>query len=296
MKNALLVYNGQAGESNEESHCNEIQSILKAHGFSVRLAPTKGEGDAETICKVHGPSYAFIFIFGGDGTVNECINGLAQLPVPPTIGILPGGTANDFARTLKIPFDIAEATHALLNGKAINIDVPKANNRYFINFFAVGLIADTSDNINEQMKERLGKLSYFLSAVKTTFKPQYYDYRLFHKDEVIKGEAVLILVANGDHIGSVRLPQGHTLNDGYLETYIVKEAGLPLLEAWFKAGKIDWHESEENSNLSHYQLSELRLETTPEASIDTDGENAGTTPVHITVDTALTFLVPTTHH
>lgn len=293
MKKALLVYNEQAGGSNQESHSNDIQSVLRTHGLSVTLAPTKGKGDAETICKNLDPSYAYMFIFGGDGTVNECINGLAALIHPPAIGILPGGTANDFARTLHIPLDIPEATHALINGRVVNIDVPKANNRYFINFFAVGLIADTSDNINEHTKEQLGKLSYFLSAIKTTLKPQYYNYHLIHHGEVIKGEAVLILVANGDHIGSVSLPQKHSLSDGYVEVYIVKEAGLPLVEAWFKAGKIEWNEFEDNSNLRHYQLSELHLETIPEASIDMDGEDAGATPVHITVDKALPFLVPT---
>ncbi|MBB6451265.1 YegS/Rv2252/BmrU family lipid kinase [Geomicrobium halophilum] len=295
MKEALLIYNGQAGLAKQNDSMNELRSILEAGGFSVTLAPTKQEGDAEEICKNCDSSFDHIFIYGGDGTIHESINGLATLPASPTIGILPGGTCNDFARTLNIPTDPVESLHALLKGKSRSIDIPKANDRFFANFFSVGLIADASGHISEPLKEQIGRLSYFWSALKTSLQPQYYQYRITYHDQVIEGEAALILIANGNHIGSFPLPTTHPLNDGCLNMYIVKDAGLPLLQAWVEAGRnnIKEPENNENDNFFYAQISELQLETTPIANIDTDGEDAGVTPVNITVDTALPFLVPT---
>ncbi|MFB4161415.1 diacylglycerol kinase family protein [Geomicrobium sp. JSM 1781026] len=293
MKKARLIYNQKAGESkdNREPSIEEIREAIEKHGFSVELAPTEQPGDGKRLSR-EATDMDTVFILGGDGTVHECINGLAEQKQeqPPSAAILPGGTCNDFARTLGIPLDLIEAVDALCSGSTRNVDVPKINDNHFLNFLAVGLIADTSENIDADLKRATGRLSYFWSALQTTLQPVQYSYEIATESEKLEGEAVLILVANGNYIGSVTLPREHDINDGYLHMYIVKEAGLSLINAWREA-RLD-EEFQEGENLIYRKVQQLTLNVNPKGNIDVDGEDGGKPPVEIVTGKKLRFHFP----
>ncbi|MDI5983050.1 diacylglycerol kinase family protein, partial [Amycolatopsis magusensis] len=85
----------------------------------------------------------------------------------PAVAILPGGTCNDFSRTLGIPQQMQKAAQMIVDGVEKKVDLIKAGDRYLLNFWGIGLIADTSNNINDKEKAVLGKISYFTSALRT---------------------------------------------------------------------------------------------------------------------------------
>lgn len=291
MKRAAIIYNEHAGQANDHLSIEQIKAQIESHDFQLKLCPTSKPGDGERIAKETGKDVDTLFIFGGDGTVHECINGIPSLQNRPNLAVLPGGTCNDFARTLGISMNLEEAIDQVCTGTTKTVDVPKMNDRYFLNFFAVGLIADTSENINEELKATIGRLSYFWSALQTVTNPTYYTYTLTSDDLHLTGEAVMILVSNGNYIGSIGLPAQHELDDGYLNVYIVKEGGLSLVSAW-KEAKLNDQLDENENNLIHHQLKHLTLHVEPEGNVDIDGEDGGKTPVTITLGDKVTFCIP----
>ena len=93
------------------------------------LVRTDEPGEGEKLCRERGEQFDVVFILGGDGTVRECVNGLADVQNPPLIGILPGGTCNDFARSLGISPDIETAAREVLQGRAVSIDLGRVNGK-----------------------------------------------------------------------------------------------------------------------------------------------------------------------
>ncbi|MFC4775918.1 diacylglycerol/lipid kinase family protein [Paenibacillus sp. GCM10023252] len=280
---ALLIYNGNAGQADVARQLQIIAGLLAPAIPELTLLATEKQGDAERYCRERGEQVELLLVLGGDGTVHECVNGLAELPRPPVVGILPGGTCNDFSRALHIPQGLEQAVQTVLQGKTLEVDIGRMGDRYFSNFCGIGLIADTSENINSELKGVFGKLSYFLSALQKMRSAESFHYRLETDDGELEGEAVMILAANGRYLGTNVLPgSDELLTDGLLDVFIIREAGLPLLkEVLSHKASPDWNP--ENSSIDYVQTSRLRMVTDEPMKADTDGEMYMETPVELSV-------------
>lgn len=117
----------------------------------------KEQGDATKYCQEFASKVDLIIVFGGDGTVFECTNGLAPLEIRPTLAIIPGGTCNDFSRTLGVPQNIAEAAKLITKEHVKPVDVAKANGQHFLNFWGIGLVSEVSNNIDAEEKSKAWK-------------------------------------------------------------------------------------------------------------------------------------------
>ncbi|MCD7033232.1 YegS/Rv2252/BmrU family lipid kinase [Metabacillus sp. GX 13764] len=279
----LLIINGNAGQKNLQRSLETIVPILAAAHPKLLILQTEKPSDAENFCRTYGREADAIYIYGGDGTVHECINGIAPLEKQPRIAILPGGTCNDFARTLNIPLNLKAACEALVNGKEMLVDAAAVNDDYYLNFWGIGLITEASNNIDGNQKALLGKISYFLSAFKTVQQIEPFSFKLMVDGEEIEDKAVMILAANGQYIGTNLLPYpGISIQDGKADIFILKETNLSVIkdilnmrgsEAWDNTG----------SSILHFQGSQISISTESEMEADTDGEVYGKTPAMITV-------------
>lgn len=99
---ALLIHHLHAGKANRENTLGLVTGVLAPAIHELVVVRTDEPGEGEKLCWERGEEFDVVFILGGDGTVHECVNGLASLQNPPQIGVLPGGTCNDFARSLGI--------------------------------------------------------------------------------------------------------------------------------------------------------------------------------------------------
>ncbi|MFC5713167.1 diacylglycerol/lipid kinase family protein [Thalassorhabdus alkalitolerans] len=283
-KKALLVYKGNVSEKEIGNELNEAISTFMLHIKELVIVKTEEEGEGEEICKAHGNEVELILIYGGDGTVHECLNGLKEINPSPVIGVLPGGTANDFSRSLNVPQNIKKAAEALMNdSKPINIDVGQADDRVFTNFLGVGLVSDTSESVNENIKNLFGKAGYYLSAFQHLTEGNTFSFVLKHGETVVEDEAVMILIANGKYLGGQEIPGGSiSPADGLLDVFIVYEAGLPLLKDFLVAKRtFEWNQ--DKSQVVHFQASSLHLDTSVPQKVDMDGEIYAETPVEINV-------------
>ncbi|MCA1041695.1 YegS/Rv2252/BmrU family lipid kinase [Bacillus infantis] len=281
-RKGMLVYNGNAGQKNIEKSLAACVPILSAELDSLVLLPTKREGHARELCREYGSEVDVVFILGGDGTVHECINGLAPLETRPAIGILPGGTCNDFSRTLNIPQNIRNAALSMVAGEMKPVDVMQANEDYFLNFWGIGLVAEASENIKATEKKLFGRISYFLSTLRTIKEMEPFHASLIVDGTEIEEDAVMILLANGHYIGTNELPfRNLDYNDGLADIFIVKDANLALMKEALTEDSI-----EDNENILHYKGKEIQVRADKRMEADMDGEVYSATPCQIRVHQA----------
>lgn len=282
-RKALLIYNGEAGQRDLDKTLGACVPIIASQVEELVLHATQKSGHAKEICQECAEDIDAIFILGGDGTVHEVINGLGGLEKRPVIGILPNGTCNDFSRALNIPQDIKKAAQALLEGEIVDVDAAKVNDSYFLNFWGTGIITETSNNIEPGEKRLLGKISYYLSAIRTLSQSEAFSFTISYEDKRIEDKAVMILVLNGGFIGTRPLPIPHIqINDGLLDVVVIKNSSLSAFRELLSL-KRSWHpENEEDAGIIYFQTRSLRIKTEVRMDADTDGEVYLQTPADIT--------------
>lgn len=281
---ALLITNGKAGQAQENPEIQRAIQLLSTEIPQFKIIQTAKQGDAEQIAQEQGEQCDLLIVLGGDGTVHECINGLMRLTSPPVIGILPSGTCNDFARSLSIPMEFVPAAEAILTGHLRRVDIGQVNQRFFTNFCGLGLITEASNNINPLFKDWLGKLSYYISALQALQKPVAFRFKLNTPTKAYEGEAVMIVAANGCFLGTKALPNWGVLpDDGELDVFIVRQAGLQLLKEWMASAANFERQDVDSSIMEHFRTSELLVETEQVLEADTDGEVYLQTPLSLTL-------------
>lgn len=290
---SILLYNGTAGASMNDTLIPLTVPALAEASKHLELIQTETQEDFEEACKLSCESADALFVAGGDGTVHTAVQVLSGLDDPPVLGILPSGTCNDFARTLSIPLLLDEAAETLVDGEIREIDTALINDSSFLNFAGIGLIADASMNIDPDLKERYGKLSYFMSALQTMRQSAPFHVHLevdgVHYTE--EGEAVLVM--NGKSIGTHALPmESISPSDGLLDVFVIQAATLSAIREWLSLGKPEVS-SEDLEYITHFQGQHIKIRTEEEMEVDTDGEIYLKTPLDIRLQPKkLKMLVP----
>lgn len=146
MKKVKLVYNPNSGEKSIVNKLDLIIDVYQSYGYTLIPYRLNKENPIENAFIDIDDNYDHVLISGGDGTVDIVLNIMKELDVNKPIGILPTGTANDFANALSLPFNVREAIENIINSKPKKIDIGKVNNKYFINVASAGMFTDVSQN------------------------------------------------------------------------------------------------------------------------------------------------------
>lgn len=290
---SVLLYNAEAGASTLEAVMGLAVPQLAASSKTLELIKTDSPEELESVCRAAAGRADALFIAGGDGTVHLAARALSTIDDPPPLGILPSGTCNDFARTMNIPLYLDEAAKSLSQGKLQQVDTATINEGTFLNFAGIGLITDVSFNIDPDLKERYGKLSYFMSAMQTMRQAEPFDVSLSIDGQAYEEEAVLVLVMNGKSIGTHLFPmQSIDPADGLLDIFIIQSSSFAAIREWFSLSKPELP-AEGLEHIIHLQGREIDIHTDAPMDIDTDGEIYMKTPASIRVQPGkLNLLVP----
>ena len=250
----------------------------------------------ETVREVlhDGSGYRLLILGGGDGSVSSVVDFLAHHHV--TLGLLPLGTANDFARTLEIPSDIEKACQTIASGKVVDVDLGLAGDNYYVNVASVGLGVELTQDLSPGLKRRFGALAYPTAAIRAFLRHEPFSARLTFPNgdhEPVEYERLLqVAVGNGRFYGGgmVVAPQSG-IDDSSLDIYAIemgRHRDLIGVARYFKSG--DFIRSE---SVSHYRTERARLETDPALPVNIDGEVVSRTPQDFSVvHNALRVLVP----
>lgn len=216
-----------------------------------------------------------VIIGGGDGSMNAAAPALVETNLP--LGILPTGTANDLARTLKIPLDLQQAADIIARGLLHRIDLGCVNGHYFFNVANIGLGVHVTQHLSPELKKRWGILSYARSLIKAIKQ-----FRPFHAEIVCDGRrrrvrSIQIAVGNGRHYGGgMTIAERASIDDHYFFLYSIEPLRLWEMIKFapaFRAGRFeDWHPVDIDKGKS------IEVITRKPMSVTADGEFVTRTP------------------
>jgi len=226
MKRYKLIANPAARRGNTHLVISRTLELFAKRGATCDLELTAGPKEAGSIAGTARRDYDAVVAIGGDGTVNEVVQGMAFSDMP--LGIIPGGTGNDFVRSLNIPNDVERAVDIVLAGHTRRIDLGKINGAYFAN--NVGFGFDAAVNIaTMSMKSSTGGLALYLRALgKTLGKYRPVSLTITMNGRTIDQETFLLSIGNGTTCGGgFKLTPEAKLDDRLLDVTLLKP--LPLL-------------------------------------------------------------------
>lgn len=287
-KRALLIVNRKSRSG--AADVDVAIDRLKRHGTRVLLRKLdRPEQIADTIRR-HADDVDCVIIGGGDGSMNAAASALIETRLP--LGVLPMGTANDLARTLKIPTDIAQASELILLGLQHKIDLGRVNGHYFFNVANIGLGVHITHHLSSELKQRWGILSYAMSLLKAIK-----TYRPFRADIVCDGRrqrvrSIQIAVGNGRHYGGgMTIEKQASIDDGCFSLYSIAPLGLWQLIKFapaLRAGRFEEHHPVDIERGRHIEITTRRTMT-----VTADGEVVTRTPaVFDMVAGAVSVFVP----
>jgi diacylglycerol kinase (ATP) len=288
-RKALLLINRHArkGHQQVELAVQQLQK-LGLELFEEEMPPPEQLSD---LIRRYQGQVDLAIIGGGDGTLNAAIAGLVDTQIP--LGLLPLGTANDLARTLQIPADIAQACQVIATGTPQCVDVGWVNGQHFFNVASLGLSVKITRQLTKEVKQRWGILAYAIVAFQVLWKS-----RLFHAEvrladgQIHRVKTIQIAVGNGRFYGGgMAVAPDAAIDDGRLDLYSLGLEHWWQMLALFPLLHRGHHASTPWSDAWAGQ--EFHVQTRRPRSINTDGEITTTTPAHFRViPKALTIFTP----
>jgi diacylglycerol kinase (ATP) len=272
-------------------HFNETIAFLRQHNWRVDLWYTHMPGDGVQLArKAVAQKANMVIAAGGDGTINDIIQGLAGTET--VLGVLPNGTTNVWARELGIPLDDAGAREILVNGQIRRVDLGCVNDRYFLLMVGIGLDGEVTQAVERKPLKRLGVVGYALAAI--WLGPGYSGFPVVVQIDgyVVKTRALQIIVGNTQlYAGALKFTWKAQCDDGLLDLCIVHKRNLwgRLVVLW------DFFMRREQRHLwvRYETIRSIKIETPQPVAFQIDGEAAGHTPAVFTVaPLALKVVVP----
>lgn len=219
---ALLVLNGKVADSLDLRAAVER---FRNAGHEVHVRVTWEQGDALRYAQESGDLGADrIVACGGDGTLNETVHGLLEIPDKnrPVLSLIPLGTANDFGVACGFPQDPAEALRLAFEGTPTRIDVARADQQHFINVASFGFVAAITHETPDELKAFLGGGAYTLMALLRIPRVEAYPIQVHSKNFDYDGDALIGAVCNGRQSGGGQILAGEaSLDDGLLDFLLV---------------------------------------------------------------------------
>lgn len=224
MKKIKLIYNSGAGQSKFRYFLDTIIEKFMQNGIEVSVFRAgKKTNLYEYLKDVDKEDCYGIVVAGGDGTINRVVNVIMQNNIKTPLGIIPAGTSNDFAKHIKMPANFSECIDKILTGNVQQVDVGLANNKYFINVCSAGLFTNASQKVDKNLKNAIGKFSYFIAAVEQLIKFRPFTIKIETDTDIIIEKVNLFLIFNGSSAGGIdKLTKDSSIQDGLLDVVILK--------------------------------------------------------------------------
>lgn len=247
---------------------------LRAEGHEVDAHLTFEGGDAVRFAREAGESGADLVIAaGGDGTVNEVVNGIAATEWRGPLGIVPLGTANDFALGLQIPEEVAEAFEVAVSGRDRAVDMARVNDRHFINVSIGGVAAMATGETATDAKNLLGPLAYLVTGVQKLPELEPSPARFTTPDgDRHDGDIMMFAVGNGRRTGAGTLvtPEAE-LDDGELDVMIVP--GMSRMDFMALAPRIRAGTHVDDAEITYFRTARLEVDCGEFLAVNADGED-----------------------
>lgn len=282
MKQAILLYNSQAGRGKIGRNLEQVVAIFRDAGYDITPVPLRFDGNP-----IKGyESVDLIVVAGGDGTLNYVVNALMRHSLSIPIGILPAGTANDFAGALGMSNNLQKAARQIAYGVVEPIDcgvvesIDRADKHeiYFVNIFSFGIFTTTSQHTPEELKHLMGRAAYMIEALKELKKVRGIPLTITADGDAFYYPTLMGLVLNGETAGRLPLARRSSLRDGVFDCLFLRKRDTVVQSA---VDMMLYVLGVRTAAVKYLQASELTLVTPVSEDTDVDGQSGGRFPMKV---------------
>lgn len=255
----IFIVNPNSGGGKALKVVENIKKICESDNLEYEIFFTDGPNDATKIAKKFRFSSNIIYSVGGDGTLNEVVNGIVG--TKNMLGIIPCGSGNDFYKTLE-----------KIDDELPLIDVGRVNDKYFINIVSIGIDAEVANNVSLMKKIKLPPSQiYNASIVYTFFKYRFKNIDVEIDTEKVNGKCTILTVCNGQvYGGGYKIAPSASLNDGYFDVYFVDKINKPFIPYIISLLKKGTHESHKKVHKS--KATRIKFKCRYDLICNVDGE------------------------
>jgi YegS/Rv2252/BmrU family lipid kinase len=287
-----LIFNPTAGQAeSNETELNAAAAVWRDHGWQVEMMPTVGPGDGRRLAREAADAhYDLVVAAGGDGTINEVINGLAGTST--ALATLPLGTMNVWARELRLPLQPRAAAAAMLSWQVRPIDLGRAGERYFLLMAGIGFDAAITAGVRADDKRRLGALAYVFRGIEQALSVRGSQTRLQIDGRSITARVLMVVVGNSQlYGGMVKITHRASIDDGLLDVCVIRgDNGISAVRHLIAILRRRYSHDPE---IEYYRARSIQVTARPRLPVQVDGDAIGQTPMAFTVaPRALYALLP----
>ena len=286
-KSVLILYNVKAGRGRIRRKMDDIESLFVEAGWvPVPKMLRFGENPFDNLVG----DFSLVVICGGDGTINYVVNAMRKSEKDFPIGIVPVGTANDFAGAIGMKKRTLNAVRQIIAGHEEQLDCGIVNGLYFVNIFSFGLFTTTSQHTPEHLKKQIGKAAYLIEGSKELHHREYIPLHIVHDGGQMDVESVMTLVFNGETAGRFPLARNASVRDGMLDCVLMRKCGT-FDGAWAAVKYLV--NGKANDEVIHIRTSKLSITSPLSPLTDMDGQPSAEFPLEIEcLKGALRVIVP----
>lgn len=271
----LFVFNPLSGKAQIKNHLLDIIDTFIKGGYEITIHATQRRNDAYELVKSDGSMYDVVVCSGGDGTLNETVRALMEIPDAPRLGYIPAGTTNDFAFSVHIPTDMKKAAQNIIDGITFSCDIGKFNERFFTYVAAFGAFTDVSYETPQQTKNIIGHSAYVIESIKRLHTIRPYKITCEYNGITIEDEFILGLITNTVSIGGYRnlVEPGVALDDGLFEVTLVRPPKNPFELQGIITSVLS--KKFDSPYILTFKTEKIRITSGEAISWTLDGENGG---------------------
>jgi diacylglycerol kinase (ATP) len=219
----MIIYNPMSGKQNFAGQLQYVVKRLSSCGHDVTTYQTAYPGQATELArKACEDRVDRLIIVGGDGTFNECVNGMMDFADRPVIGYIPAGTCCDIGHTLGLSKEVAKAVDNILTNTSVKMDVVKANDRYFCYVSGNGAYIDISYVTDSRLKKKIGYLAYLVRGAAELVTIPKMRMRVTYDKGEFRGSFSLILIINSKRVAGINMIYKPTLDDGLVDVVLYR--------------------------------------------------------------------------
>ena len=280
MKKAMVIINPTSGGEQALNYKEKIENKAKKYFEIVETRITEKALDATHFAEEAAKEkYEAVIVFGGDGTVNEVVSGIAEKEFIPKLGIIPGGTGNLITKLVQIDQDIDKAIESLDFNLTNKIDIGKANDHYFGYIFSVGSLPEAIHNVEIEDKTKFGMFAYAINTVKSVIRDEVFNIKVETENGNYEGDASQVLVLLSNYFSDKKIFDENKV--GYANILILKDASifskLSLIPDLLKGDVV------ENDSIEYIKAKTIKISSDIEIESDIDGDQSDDLPVEIKV-------------
>ncbi len=276
MKRLYFIFNLQSGKATIASKLSTVIDMFTKSGYEVTARPTQDRMDAcaaaEYAC---GQGFEIIVCSGGDGTLNEVIQGVMKSEKKLPIGYLPAGSTNDFAKGMGIPTNIEKAVEGIINGVPSPCDIGHFNDKYFTYIAAFGAFIEVTYETSQQIKNILGHLAYILNGISHLKKIKSYHMKITFDEEEIEDDYIFGMVTNSSSVAGLLSLNDFKRDDGLFEVTLIKTPHNPLDLQMIIHSLLNLDIDIDTKHIKSFRTSKIRFECSEDISWTLDGEFGG---------------------